>query len=93
MAIEIGAMAGLIAGARQKWPTLRPLLLLTTALVLGRFIYTTLAYGLALALHLPAKFVAGLSLLAGWPGILLMLLVIPAVVRIQSQVTSKGTHI
>jgi thiamine transporter ThiT len=92
MAIEIGAMAGLIAGARQKWPRLRPLLLLITALVLGRFIYTTLAYGLALALHLPAKFVAGLSLLAGWPGIVLMLLVIPAVVRIQSQVTSKGTH-
>jgi len=90
MAIEIATMAGLIASARRKWPNLRPLLPLITALVVGRVIYTALAYGLALALHLPAKFVAGLSLLAGWPGIVLMLVVIPSIVRIQSQTTSKG---
>ena len=90
MAIEIGAMAGLIAAARLKLPRLRPIFLLTMVLILGRITYTALAYGLALALHLPARFMAGLSLLAGWPGIVLMLVVIPAIVSIQSQITSKG---
>jgi len=31
---------------------------------------------------LPARFVAGLSLIAGWPGLLLMLAVVPVLVAV-----------
>ena len=62
-----------------SWPGARPptngscwrLLWLNVALV----------YGVSLLLELPAGFLAGVSFLAGWPGVVLMLLVVPPVVR------------
>lgn len=82
MAIEIGAMAGLLATLRGKWPAMNEWLLLVLTLAVGRAIELGLAYGFSLVLDLPAGVVAGAWVLAGWPGMLLMLVTIPPVVRI-----------
>jgi hypothetical protein len=82
MAIEIAAMAaaiGWLRGARSAWPAIATLL---PVLLAGRLLNFGLSYLTALLMSLPAAFVAGLSFIAGWPGVLLMLLVIPPLVRL-----------
>jgi hypothetical protein len=81
MALELALMCGSIALARLRWPALNEWAILVPALVAGRLLNTVLMYGLARALGLPAQFVAGLSFLAGWPGVVLMIVVIPPLVR------------
>lgn len=88
MSMELAAMCGLLATLRTHWPRTRPILILAPVLAFGRFLYGALAYGAAQVLHLPAKFLAGLSLVAGWPGIVLMLVAVPAIVRIQREITT-----
>ena len=82
MALELGAMSALIAFAVRRWPKLNIWLVLTPVLLFGRVLYIALVYAFALVVHLPAGFLAGLSILAGWPGIVLMLVVVPPVVTI-----------
>ena len=38
-------------------------------------------YAAASLMHLPERFLAGLSLASGWPGLLLILVVVPPLVR------------
>ena len=59
-------------------------------LLLGRVLNFALMYIAALVLQLPAGFVAGLSLLSGWPGIILMLVVVPPLVRIMKKGGAHG---
>jgi hypothetical protein len=82
MAVELGLMALVIALARQRLPRVPNLAILLPALMLGRVLYVALAYGFARVMTLPARFVAGLSLIAGWPGLLLMLAVVPVLVAV-----------
>jgi hypothetical protein len=89
MAIELGIMAAIASTARQRWPRWPAALILVPVLLLGRAIYAALAYGFARVLHLPAGFLAGVSILAGWPGIVLMLLVIPPIARVRLHPTSN----
>jgi ubiquinone/menaquinone biosynthesis C-methylase UbiE len=56
---------------------------LAPVLLLGRVLYVALVYALSLAIELPAAFMAGLSLLGGWPGIVLMMAVVPPVARMR----------
>jgi hypothetical protein len=81
MAAELGVTVALVASVRARWPGVNTWVLLAPALVLGRVLNTVLVYGLARVMELPAAFLAGLSLLSGWPGGLLMLAVIPVTVR------------
>lgn len=81
MALELAAMAALIAWIVQRRPRVNEWLVLVPVLLLGRMIYVGLVYAFALAIELPAGFMAGISLLGGWPGIILMVAVIPPVVR------------
>ncbi len=81
MAIELAVMAALIAAAAGRWPRANEWLVLVPVLVFGRFLYVGLVYGFSLLIDLPARFMAGLSLLGGWPGIVLMIVVVPPVVR------------
>jgi hypothetical protein len=81
MALELALMCAGIALARLRWPALNQWAILVPALVAGRLLNTVLMYGLARALGLPAQFVAGLSFLAGWPGVVLMIVVIPPLIR------------
>ena len=80
MAAELAAMSLVIAWGRARFPSLPTLALLLPALCLGRILYVAMAWGSARMLTLPARFVAGLSLIAGWPGLLLMALTVPTVV-------------
>ncbi len=81
MAVELALMVGLIAIVKQRWPRANETMVLIPVLLLGRGIYVGLVYGFSLAIKLPAGFMAGLSLLGGWPGLILMVLVVPALAR------------
>jgi hypothetical protein len=85
MAIELAAMGALIAAAAGRWPRANEWLILVPVLVFGRALYVGLVFGFSLLTDLPARFMAGLSLLSGWPGIVLMIVVVPPVVRICRQ--------
>ncbi|HUT77465.1 MAG TPA: hypothetical protein VM285_07250 [Polyangia bacterium] len=82
MAIELAAMCGSIALVVRLWPRANEWLVLFPVLLAGRIIYIGLVYGFSLVIALPAGFMAGASLLGGWPGVVLMLVVVPPVVRI-----------
>lgn len=82
MGVELSVMAAVIAFTRRIFPKVNELIILIPVLALGRCIGFGMIYGMALFMKLPAKFVAGASLLSGWPGIILMIAVIPAIIRI-----------
>lgn len=97
MASELALMAGLLGWLAQRWPRCQPVLLLVPVLLLGRLAYAVLAYGSARWLAAPAGWFVGLSWLSAWPGILLMTIVVPAVVRIARQsarptLTAQGSE-
>jgi hypothetical protein len=81
MSIELGVMAALIALAVSHWPKANEWLVLIPVLLFGRVLYVALVYGFAHVIALPAGFLAALSFLSGWPGIILMAVVVPPVAR------------
>jgi hypothetical protein len=81
MAVELAAMSGCIALLARRQPRLPELAVLAPVLALGRVLNVALTYAFAVLLELPAGFVAGLSFVAGWPGLVLMLVVVPPLVR------------
>jgi hypothetical protein len=83
MAVELALMAALIGVLRSAFPRLPVWVVLAISLAAGRVVNAGLLYGAARALELPAGFVAGISLLSGWPGLLLMMAVIPQLVRLK----------
>ena len=87
MAVELSIMAAIIAFVTRRRPRMNEWLVLVPVLLLGRVLYVAMVVGFSLVIALPAKFMAGVSLLAGWPGILLMIVVVPPVVR-----AGKGFH-
>ncbi len=81
MALEL-ALITLVIGALQRTaPHLPVWCQLALALAAGRLAHASLLYAAARAFDLPAGFVAGISLLSGWPGLLLMLAIIPGLVH------------
>ncbi len=82
MSIELAAMCGTISLARMALPRFNELVILMPVLFLGRCIDIGLIYLMALFMKLPVEFVVGASLLSGWPGIILMIVAIPAIIRI-----------
>lgn len=82
MALELALMALLIGVLRRGFPVLPVWLVLAFTLVIGRAVSAGLLYGAAHVMELPAGFVAGISLISGWPGLALMLAVIPQIVRL-----------
>ena len=81
MGIEIASMAVIIGGIRSRWPRWNEWLVLIPTLLVGRVIYLGLVFFIANWIELPAGFMVSLSLLSGWPGIILMILVVPAIAR------------
>ncbi len=82
MAVELSVMAALIAGIRRIRPDGNEWLILLPVLALGRVLYVAMAYGVASIIDLPAAFVAGISFVSGWPGVILMLAAIPPLARL-----------
>lgn len=81
MALELALIALLIGALQRTAPRLPVWCLLALALAAGRLAHASLLYAAARAFDLPADFVAGISLLSGWPGLLLMLTIIPGLVH------------
>jgi hypothetical protein len=92
MAIELSAMAGLIATVQARWPRANTWLLLALALAVGRVLYVGLTYGFSLVLHLPAAYLAGVSFLGAWPGLVLILLTVPTVIRVVRRTEKSTIH-
>jgi hypothetical protein len=82
MSIELAIMCGIIALVRMVLPKINELIIIIPVLFLGRCIGIGLIYLTALFMKLPATFVVGASVLSGWPGIILMIIAIPAIIRI-----------
>lgn len=93
MAIELAIMAAIIGMVRRRWPDSNEWVVLAVALIIGRGVNFVLLYGCAKVMQLPAGFVAGMSLLSGWPGILLMLAVVPSLVRSQKIFVHRSREI
>lgn len=83
MSLELAVMAALIAAVVTRRPKINEWLVLVPVLCFGRAFYVALVYAFSLAIKLPAGFMAGLSLLGGWPGIVLMIAVVPPVARLR----------
>jgi len=81
MALELSIMAALISLALRVWPRANEWLVLVPVLLLGRALYVGLVYGFSLVIAPPASFMAGISFLSGWPGIVLMTAVVPPLAR------------
>jgi hypothetical protein len=89
MAVELAVMAALIAATIQLYPAVNEWVVLVPVLALGRVLYVGMVYAMARIIDLPAGFVAGASFLAGWPGLILMLVVIPPLARLSRR--RRGT--
>ena len=92
MALELAIMAALIAVVMQRWPRANEWLVLVPVLLLGRVLYVGLVYAFSVAIKLPAGFMAGLSFLSGWPGVILMIVVVPPVARVGRAVARRGVE-
>lgn len=90
MALELALTAAVIGVLRARAPHWPVWAMLALALALGRVVNAGLLYAAAWLLALPAGFVAGISLLTGWPGLALMMAVIPGLVRIARNHQHKG---
>lgn len=82
MAVELGLMGALVSIFVQRFPRTSPYLVLVPVLLLGRALHVGMVYVAALLMDLPAGFVAGASLLSGWPGVVLMIVVVPPLVMV-----------
>jgi len=83
MSLELAVMSALIASATTRLPKLNEWLVLVPVLLFGRLFYVALVYAFSVAISLPAAFMAGLSFFAGWPGIILMIVVIPPIAKLR----------
>jgi hypothetical protein len=81
MAVELAVMAAAIGLVRARWPRVNEWALLLAVLAPGRVLYVAEVYVTASFLQLPAGFLAGASLLSGWPGVVLMMAVVPPIAR------------
>lgn len=81
MAVELGLMAGLAALLHRR-RVLPPWAIVAVVLVVGRLAYAGLVYATGLWQELPAGLLTAASLLAGWPGMVLALVAVPAAARL-----------
>ena len=92
MAIELSAMVYIIAWIAGRWPKANERLILIPVLLLGRVIYVALVYGFSLAVHLPANFMAALSIVSGWPGIILIAVAVPPIARASRRIGKNANN-
>jgi hypothetical protein len=92
MALELSVMAGIIAYWVHRFPRANEWLVLLPVLLFGRVFYVALVYGFSVLIELPAGFMATVSFLSGWPGIILMCVVIPPLARLRRRSNTWATH-
>ncbi len=84
MSVELALMACLLALLRQRFPGVPVLGHVIPVLLLGRVVNAVMLFAIAALVSLPPAFVAGISFIAGWPGLLVMLVILPAVARVSA---------
>ncbi|MDX9753489.1 MAG: class I SAM-dependent methyltransferase [bacterium] len=85
MALELAVISMLIAALHERIRFLYPYGVLIPVLLFGRVLHVGLVYFFSLFIQLPAGYIAGLSFLKGWPGLILMVGVIPPIVAVQTR--------
>lgn len=90
ISLEISCMVVCVSVARKLRPQMSTEIILGIVLLIGRAINIGLVYAMARVLKLPAEFLAGASFIAGWPGLILMMIVIPPLVRISVRGSRLG---
>ncbi|MBN2381269.1 ECF transporter S component [bacterium] len=90
MSLELSIMALLIGLIMLWWPRANEWLVLVPVLLFGRVLYVGLVYLFSLFIALPAGFMATLSFLSGWPGIVLMIIAVPPVARLGRQTRAQS---
>ncbi len=90
MAVELAIMVGMTAAVKQRWPQANEWAVLVPVLLLGRGIYVGLIYGFSLFMKLPPALMAGLSLISGWPGLILMAIVVPPVAKVGRRISGRS---
>ncbi len=91
MAIELGLMAALIAFCVRRWPRLNAWVVLLPILLTGRALHVAMMFLVASFIQLPAGVMAGVSFLTGWPGIILMLVVVPPIAKVGRELARSNT--
>jgi thiamine transporter ThiT len=87
MALELALMAGAIAGFRLRVSSFKfQVSFLAAVLMLGRVFHAMCYYAWASAMGLSPKPLALAAFLSGWPGLVLMLAVIPQVVLLHERI-------
>lgn len=81
MSCELAIMSTIISLVYIKWQNINEWLILIPVLLLGRVLYVIFVYLFSLVVSLPAGFMAGVTLLSGWPGLILIVVVVPPLVR------------
>lgn len=81
MALELAAMTSVVAAIHTRKPGVNEWAVLVPTLLFGRVLYVGLVYLFSLFIDLPASFMAGLSFVGGWPGVILMVAVVPPIAR------------
>ena len=83
MALELSFMSSMISLIHRRFLPDRVLPVLVPVLLIGRIINFYLTYMVAILLKLPGVYMTGISFLSGWPGIVLMLVAIPAITQLK----------
>lgn len=89
MSCELAIMSAIISIVHRRWRNINEWIILIPVLLLGRVLYVTFVYIFSLVVTLPAGFMAGVALLSGWPGLILIIIVVPPLVRV---VRSRGIY-
>lgn len=89
MSVELGLMAALASWAYSRHPR-SVLVVLVPVLLLGRILQAAAGYLLGLLLDLPPAFMSIASVLGGWPGLVLMVAVIPPLVHLLNSHRKHG---
>ncbi|MBN2722495.1 MAG: ECF transporter S component [Deltaproteobacteria bacterium] len=89
MSIELGLSAGIIGLVLHFKKDTSPFWILLPVLITGRFLYTGMVWGFSKVMVLPAGFLSGVSFFSGWPGVILMLVTIPALVSFSHKIVGN----
>jgi len=89
MSIELSLMGLIIAFALKLKPSINPYVILVPTLLLGRVIGVAMSYAAASIISLPPKYVAGISFFGAWPGLILMIAVVPPLALFARRTTAQ----
>jgi len=81
MAAELAVATAVTSLLASRFPHRAPVLYLLPILLAGRGLNALLHYAVARVMELPAEFLAGFSFFSAWPGMVLILLVVPVFAR------------